>query len=896
MPVPLRILIVEDSVDDAEVVLLELSRGGLAADGRRVESAAEVRAALADGPWDVVLSDNNMPGFGAAEALALCRAADPDLPFVVVSGTIGEQRAVEMMRAGAADYLFKGNLARLPAAVEREVREAENRRGRRRGEQSASLLAAVVASSDDAILSKSLDGLITSWNPGAERLYGWTAAEAVGRHISFLVPPDHAEEVAGITARLVRGERVPSFETVRLRKGGTRVEVAVTASHLQDRDGRLIGFSWIVRDIGDRKRTEEAVRASEARLRAVVESDMLATFFWEEGGGVSEANDAFLAIVGYTRDDVRAGRVSWVAMTPPECRARDLSALAEIARAGRCVPYEKEFVRRDGRRVPILLGAASLDGGGGVAFAIDLTERKRLEEQYRDAQQRLLHVVSSSPVVLLTLAVTADQIRGIDWISGNLPDVFGHVPDAALDPDWWRANIHPEDRDRVSAQTHAELFGHGRTSQEYRFRHGDGSYRWTHGELRLIRDAAGRPVEVVGSWSDITDLKNLEEQFRQAQKMEAVGRLAGGVAHDFNNLLTVINGYGEIVLNALPPAHPSRELVGEITKAGGRAAGLTRQLLAFSRQAVLESRVLDVNAMVRDLENMLRRVIGEDVDLATRLAPNLGRVRADPGQLEQAVVNLCVNARDAMPRGGQITVETRDAELDDTYAVAHPDVRPGPYVLVAVTDTGTGMTPEILARIFEPFFTTKEVGKGTGLGLAMVFGFVKQSGGHVAVYSEPGRGTTFKLYLPRVAEAPPAGKAASRPAVMPKGTETVLLVEDEDAVRALGRHVLVMCGYAVLEAGHGREAVRVAEGHAGPIHLLMTDVVMPGGMGGREVAEAVVARHPEARVLYTSGYTDDAVVRHGVLEEGTHFLQKPFAPAALAGKVRAILDAAAEVA
>lgn len=418
----------------------------------------------------------------------------------------------------------------------------------------------------------------------------------------------------------------------------------------------------------------------------------------------------------------------------------------------------------------------------------------------------------------------------------------------------------------------------------------NGTPFWNQLVIAPVRDDAGQLTHFIGVQTDVTGRRQLEEQFRQAQKMEAVGRLAGGVAHDFNNLLTVINGYGQIVADGLPQEHPSRELLDEIMKAGDRAAGLTRQLLAFSRQSVLEPRVLDPNALVRGLDKMLRRLLGEDVDLATRLAPGLGRVKADPGQMEQAIVNLCVNARDAMPTGGKLTIETANADLDDSYTAAYTDMRPGPYIVVSVTDTGTGMTPEVQARVFEPFFTTKEQGKGTGLGLAMVFGFVKQSGGHVAVYSEAGRGATFKLYLPRVDAVPEVGKLSVQRGTMPRGTETVLLVEDEPAVRALGRDVLTMCGYSVLEAGNGRDALRVAEAHPGRIDLLLTDVVMPGGLGGREVAEAIIAGHPEASVLFTSGYTDDAVVRHGVLESGVHFLQKPFSPSALAQKVREVLD------
>jgi two-component system cell cycle sensor histidine kinase/response regulator CckA len=387
----------------------------------------------------------------------------------------------------------------------------------------------------------------------------------------------------------------------------------------------------------------------------------------------------------------------------------------------------------------------------------------------------------------------------------------------------------------------------------------------------------------------VTDRRRLEEQLHQASKMEAVGQLAGGVAHDFNNLLTVITGYGALVADALPPGDPVRELVGEMVRAGERAAGLTRQLLAFSRKQVLSPRVVDLNAVVADTERMLRRLIGADVDLAARLQPNLGRVRADPGQVEQVVMNLAVNARDAMPRGGKLTVETRDVELGEDYCRTHPEARPGPHVLLAVSDTGCGMTEEVRLRIFEPFFTTKGPGKGAGLGLATVFGIVKQSGGSVEVYSEVGVGTTFKVYLPR-ADAPAAADATGPvQAAVTRGTETLLVAEDEPAVRALTCHVLRSAGYTVLEAETGEEAVRVADRHAGPVHLLVTDVVMPGG-GGRELAETLAERHPGARVLFLSGYTADAVVRHGILGERADFLQKPFTPAALARKVREVLD------
>jgi PAS domain S-box-containing protein len=399
----------------------------------------------------------------------------------------------------------------------------------------------------------------------------------------------------------------------------------------------------------------------------------------------------------------------------------------------------------------------------------------------------------------------------------------------------------------------------------------------------------GEESRILAILRDVTERQRLEALLLQSQKMESVGRLAGGVAHDFNNLLGVITGYGDLLLREIGEGHPSHKRVVEIRKAADRAAALTRQLLAFSRKQVLHLRVLDLNSVVSGIETMLRRLIGEHIELITVLQPGLGRVKADPGQVEQVIANLTVNARDAMPNGGKLILETGNVDLDDMYAAARPDARPGPHVMLAVSDTGHGMDAETLSHMFEPFFTTKGLGQGTGLGLATVYGIVRQVGGQVMVYSEPGRGTSFKIYLPRLEEETDEAPAPAPVGPAPTGSETVLLVEDEPALRTLIHEVLKGAGYRILQGATPDEALAVAAAHQGVIHLVLTDVILPS-MSGRQMADALRTLRPETRALFMSGYTDDAISHHGILEPGTHFMEKPFTSDALLRKVREILD------
>jgi PAS domain S-box-containing protein len=625
MGTPLRLLLIEDSADDAQLLLRELRRAGYDVEHERVDTAPALQAVLDRQTWDLAIGDYSMPQFSGTAALAIIQERGLDIPFISVSGTITEEMAVAAMRAGAKDYVTKGHLQRLLPAIERELREAKAR---------------------------------------------------------------------------------------------------------------------------------AAMRTTETSYQTLVESAPIGIYRSNTEGRFLSVNAAIVRILGYD--------------SPAEVLQLDMA--------------------RD-------------------VYA-DPAER-----------QRLL------------------------------------------------------DRDTYSDRQYDDI--------ETTWKRRDGRHLTVQLSVRAVRSAAG-PVEYYETFvRDVTEQRRLQQQLTQSQKMEAVGRLAGGIAHDFNNLLTVITSYSDLLLQDLQTGDPRRDDVEQVRKAADGAAALTRQLLAFSRQQVLEPRVISLNTVVENLKKMLQRVIGEDVELATALAPDLGAVRADVSQIEQILMNLAVNARDAMPTGGKITIESANVEYTADHSTRS--------VMLAVTDTGTGMDEATKSRIFEPFFTTKAVGKGTGLGLATVYAIVKQSGGSVWVYSELNHGTSFKIYFPQVDAVPETTREDVREE-LPRGTETVLLVEDSAAVRAVSKQVLERQGYTVLEAADGQAALHLAERHAGPIHLLLTDVVMPR-IGGRELAEKLVITRPDTRVLYTSGYTDDSVVRHGILEGGVAYLQKPFSPEGLARKVRQVLNA-----
>ncbi len=550
--------------------------------------------------------------------------------------------------------------------------------------------------------------------------------------------------------------------------------------------------------------------------------------------------------------------------------------------------YAEQADAFDSEEVKLLTELAS-DLAYGIMALRTRAVRDQAEEELRESEERYRQLVERNLAGVFRIALDPRTLAGklLDC-NDAFARIFGYASREEIVANWAaELYLNPVDGGDLLAQLREKKT---LTNHEVNFWRKDGSPAWVLQNVSLIEGEDGRPLLIEGTLIDVTERKHLEVQLRQSQKMEAVGRLAGGVAHDFNNLLTIIMGYSQLLLERLGPNEALRWQVEEIKKAGDRAASLTRQLLAFSREQVLKPRVLDLNSAVANTEKMLRRLIGEDVELVTVPAPDLGRVKADPGQIEQVLLNLAVNARDAMPEGGKLTIETANANLDQAYARRHVAVIPGPYVMLAVSDTGCGMDPEVQSHIFEPFFTTKDKDKGTGLGLATVYGIVKQSGGYIWVYSEPGRGTTFKIYLPQVQEAPEALEVENISRSRVQGTETVLVVEDEESVRSLVRGILQAQGYTVLEARRGDEALEISARHKGPIHLVLTDVVMPQ-MSGQELASCLATLHPESKVLYMSGYTDHAILHQGVLDPNTAFIGKPFTPDGLARKVRKVLDA-----
>jgi len=559
---------------------------------------------------------------------------------------------------------------------------------------------------------------------------------------------------------------------------------------------------------------------------------------------------------------------------------------------GRAYGWELRKVHKEGHIVWVReIACTTKDQTGGIIILVacqDISERKKAEEVLQESEKRYKHLVESVTNYIYTVKIENGRAAATSHGPGCVMTGYASEEYEA-DPSLWYRMVYEEDKKAVMEQAKRVLSDEAVSPLEHRIIHRDGLVRWVRNTPVPHHDEQGRLIAYDGLIQDITEIKRIGEQLRHAQKMESIGQLAGGIAHDFNNLLTSILGYSDLALIDLPEDHPLRETLGIIKSSAEKAAELTRQILAFSRKQVLDMKVVNLNTVVEQMGKMLQRVITENIVLDLKTSPIMN-VMADAGQVEQILMNLVINARDAMPDGGCLTIETADVRLDRNYAQRHESVQPGPYVMLAVTDTGVGMSQEVQEKIFDPFFTTKEKGRGTGLGLSMVYGIVKQHTGYIWVYSEAGKGTTFKIYLPAVQQAVEVKEQGrDEPGEMPRGSETIMVVDDEPSILSLILDVLQPLGYQLIGASSGEEALKAGNTFKGSVGLLLTDVILPG-MHGKELADALRARRPKMKVIFMSGYADNAIVHQGILDPGIAFLQKPMTPGMLARKVRDVLD------
>ena len=729
-----------------------------------------------------------------------------------------------------------------------------------------------------------LQGRFLEVNDTYCNMIGYSREELLRMSIPDVEADEKPAEVAANIQRIMQAGKA-RFERRQRRKDGTLVDLDVSVNFLSARNGHFVCF---LRDITERKRSEETLRQSEERYRTLVETTGTGYVILDLEGKVLDANPEYVRLSGH-RDlnEIRGRSVTeWTADYEKE---KNVKSVARCVKEGQIRNLVLDHVDAHGKVIPMEVNATVIKEGGPpriLALCRDITERKRAEAALRESEEELRTILRTT---MEGFSLADLQGRYLE-VNDTFCSMTGYSRDELL-----RMSVSDLEADETGVEVATQLqrvIEEGKAQFERRHRRKDGTPMDVDISLNFLPIHGGRLVCFI---RDITERKHaeveraaLDAQLRQAQKMESIGRLAGGVAHDFNNILTGIGGYTELVLERLDAASPLREDLGEVQRLAKRAAGLTQQLLAFSRRQPLEPRILNLNDTVADTSKMLKRVIGENIDFHFAPAPDLGNVRADPGQIEQILMNLAVNSRDAMLTGGKLTIETANIELDAEYAARHGAVTPGPYVMLAVSDTGCGMDAATKERLFEPFFTTKEKGKGTGLGLATVYGIVKQHGGNIWVYSEPGKGATLKIYLPRVAEAVSDVKPAVEPETA-RGEEMILVVEDEAPVHAFAERVLKARGYAVVIARSAEEAERVFLEHGKTISLLLTDVVLPG-VNGRVLYDLLKSKKPDLKALYMSGYADNAIVHQGVLDAGITFMQKPFTTETLVRKVRQVLD------
>jgi two-component system cell cycle sensor histidine kinase/response regulator CckA len=884
------------------------SAEGLGAAGEAMRSAPLVHSlcqhVVASGEPLVVADAREHPLLRKSRAITtLGAAAYAGIPLRTRSGAVlGTLCAVDSRpREWTADdvEVLRDLAAVVTAEIDRRLEEHQRLRSERALAQAEARFRSLFGSTTDAVVVADGDGRIVLWNPGAERIFGYTPGEALGQPVALVVPEgQQAAHSDGIRRHRETGEGRLMGTTAELtarHRDGHEVPVEVSLSSWTQDGGTYYGA--VIRDATERVRTQAALRQAERDYHGLFDHAHDAILLLDpHDETVLDANRSACQLYGLSYGELVGSSLQAVSTSGDGGRRfRD-----EALRTGLLEGLEVEQRRRDGTLVTVEINATVVEYRGRKAILTinrDVTPRRAAMQARGEREARFRAAFEDAGVGMAMLGMDGRIV----YSNRALQDMLGYTG-AELRGRHVRDITHPDDVERNLDLFHGLVAERsGRYQLEKRYVHRDGHVVWTRVSSSLVHDPEGAPEFVMGIVEDLTEqrkaqkaLEDRQRELLQAQKMEVVGRLAGGIAHDFNNLLTAIKGTLHLLLLDLPPGSPIRDDLEEIDRASSRAAELTAQLLTFSRKQMVQPQVVDVNDIVARAERLLRRLIGEDIDFRTALAPALWRVHADAGQVEQVLVNLVVNARDAMPQGGTLHVQTRNRRVAADDALAGTLGGPGDYACIEVQDSGVGIDAGNLSRIFDPFFTTKEVGKGTGLGLSTVYGIVSRAGGHVEVRSEPGHGALFRVYLPRAegADAPEGGPEGPEAGSPGRGTETILLAEDEEVVRRLASRILRRAGYTVLEARDGSEALELCSRFEGPIDMLLTDTVMPG-LSGPELAHRVTRARSGVRVLYTSGYTDDDVLRKGVQERGTAFIEKPFSPDALLRRVRDTLAARA---
>jgi PAS domain S-box-containing protein len=1030
----LHLLILGGSAEDADLVRRELEKAAFTFTAQHAGNRDEFLQALRESHADLVLADDAMSGFDPLSALKLLHAERPKTPLIVLCDTLPVEKAAEVLRAGAADLIARNRLSRLPAAIERMRREADERNRkhlleaaldpaesrfravfegsslgiaiedlsgkildsnralrqmlgytaedfhhitrrdfthardhkeetehfkrllsgdspfyqaekrfvrkdgriiwglltvalardaegepefpiamiediteRQRAEEALQQYAGIVDSSNDAIISQTFDGIVFGWNPGAERLYGYSAREANGRPISIILPPGREEDATDLVERMRKGERIDNFETTRLRKDGSLIDVSITTSPIKDAVGRTIGVSSISRDISRRKKAEQRIaalsnlgrRLSSARTAkeaAEIIVEVADQLFGWDACSLSICTPDHQTFNSLITMDVIDGKRKHVPVVhkneaPSPLMRRVLEKGAELivrqepVSAAEATPFgdvsrpSASLMFVPVRNGPKVIGMLTIQSYWPNAYTQDdLNTLQALADHCGGALERIRAEAENQKLAAFP------QFNPNPIMELGADGALNYFNDAAFQMALFLGKDHPSEMlpPTTSAIVH-DCLATGRSLLRHETTIQERSISWSFFPVQSIG--------VVHCYAgDITDRQNLEAQLRQSQKMESVGQLAGGIAHDFNNILTVIQGHVSLLSLGAGLPEGAVESAEQISLAADRAANLTRQLLTFSRRQVMQPKTLDLNEVVNNMTKMLRRILGEDITLQVNYAPSLPLVQADPGMMEQILLNLAVNARDAMPKGGRLFVDTAVVAVDDAYVLNNPGARAGEHVRLTVKDTGTGIPPEHLPRIFEPFFTTKDVGKGTGLGLATVYGIVQQHHGWVNVASKMDVETVFNIFFPAsAAKAEPADAAIPKTEIR-GGNETLLIVEDEAALRGLVKSLLERWGYHVLDADSGVNALPIWRERKDQIQLLITDMVMPHGMSGRELAGRLLRDKPALKVIYSSGYSLAVVGSDMVLQEGLNFLQKPYNPRRLAQAIRDCLD------